>query len=68
MDLVSPGIVSGLLMILGGLSVFFQGTGRLPISKNSEKQAIWLVNIGPVFKVGGPIMIIGGVFKLFVSL
>ncbi|MBL7554375.1 MAG: hypothetical protein JNM24_01035 [Bdellovibrionaceae bacterium] len=67
MDLASSGILSGLLMILGGMSVFLQGTGRLPVSKNSEKQATWLMNIGPIFKVGGPIMVIAGLLKLFLS-
>jgi len=68
MDLASPGILSGLLMILGGTSVFLQGTGRLPVSKNSEKQTTWLTNIGPIFKVGGPIMVVAGLLKLFLSL
>lgn len=68
MELASSGILSGLLMVLGGTSVFLQGTGRLPVSKNSEKQATWLTNIGPIFKVGGPIMVVSGLLKLFLSL
>lgn len=67
MDLAASGIISGLLMIVGGASVFLQGIGRLPVSRNSQRQATWLVNIGPVFKIGGPIMIVGGLFKLFLS-
>jgi hypothetical protein len=68
MGLAVPGILSGVLMIIGGLSVYFQGTGKLPISRNSERQTTWLVNVGPIFKIGGPIMIVGGLLKLFLSI
>tara|TARA_B110001454_G_scaffold106457_1_gene100177 strand:+ start:10805 stop:11116 length:312 start_codon:yes stop_codon:yes gene_type:complete len=67
MDQAISGILSGVLMIIGGLSVYFQGTGKLPVSRNSQRQATWLVNVGPIFKIGGPIMIVGGFFKLFLS-
>ncbi|OYZ21469.1 MAG: hypothetical protein B7Y39_09050 [Bdellovibrio sp. 28-41-41] len=67
MDLAVSGVLSGILMIVGGLSVYFQGTGKLPVSRNSERQSTWLVSIGPIFKIGGPIMIVGGLLKLFLS-
>lgn len=66
--MISTSVVAGLLMILGGISVYLQGTGRLPVSKNMQRQSSWLVTIGPVFKVGGPIMVIGGVLKILISI
>jgi hypothetical protein len=65
---MSAGMISGLLMILGGVSVFFQGIGRLPVSRNSQRQSTWLETIGPVFKIGGPIMILAGLLKVFLAL
>lgn len=68
MDLALSGILSGVLMIIGGFSAYFQGTGKLPVSRNSVRQATWLINVGPILKIGGPIMIFGGLLKLFLSL
>lgn len=68
MELVFSSALSGILMVIGGLSVYLQGTGRLPVSRNSKRQSTWLVNVGPIFKIGGPIMVVGGLLKLFLSL
>lgn len=68
MEFISAGALSGILMIIGGISVYLQGSGRLPVSRSSEKQVAWIVNVGPIFRIGGPIMILGGIFKLFISL
>lgn len=68
MEFLSAGAFSGVLMIVGGISVYLQGSGRLPVSRNHEKQLDWVTNMGPIFRLGGPIMVLGGAFKLFISL
>ncbi len=68
MDFAVSGVISGVLMMIGGLSVYLQGTGRIPVSRNSKRQSTWLINVGPIFKIGGPVMIVGGLLKLLLSI
>ncbi|MBL7545543.1 MAG: hypothetical protein JNL11_17120 [Bdellovibrionaceae bacterium] len=64
---IGIGVFSGILMIFGGISVFLQGIGRLPVNKNPERQATWRSDMGPLYKYGGPIMIIAGFLKVIIS-
>lgn len=55
---------SGLIPIALGTYVLLGAFRVVPVSKNQEKNELWLRKFGRLMKVLGPILILGGLAEL----
>jgi len=56
---------SGLIPIAGGIYLVLASFRIIQLGKNPEANELWLRKFGPMMKVIGPIIILGGLGQLF---
>jgi hypothetical protein len=59
--------MEGIGAILFGVYFTLIGFGKVAISKNAESNADWLSRYGKLFKIFGPIFVVGGAIRLLLN-
>ncbi|ENJ1743251.1 hypothetical protein AB0536_004683 [Vibrio parahaemolyticus] len=58
-------LVDGAISIIGGIWCYLVSTGKLKVGKSQDDSSNWVNPNGKLLKIGGPLLILFGFFRLF---